>query len=312
MAQYAPETPTLEYLEETYPLSVDAMAGVASSRERISNILSARMPGLVAIIGPCAMTGATEIMDEEGLLLGDLNDYVTNVFAAHRIPPWKPRTKPTDWHGEETTDPEGAYATIARRADSSANVAIEIGHAAHLDRYGSRLAFGWSGGRNIGRNGLIEAMALHDPTLPLGIKNGLDGDIQPALQHIARINELRGPEGAPAVLIYRGGENAKTIKSWRGEYLRALDLTGGRMIVDTAHGSEIAHDPHNKKSELGQIACLGHLLELASQQNEIAAGIMIEASDAESPTDPVIPFQNALSPALHLQELRTNRISTRV
>ena len=132
MALVAPETPTVIELEQMYPLDPVAEAQVAYAQDRASDILSGRLPGLFAVEGPCSMTTDREIINHEGNALAAAQQ--TGLVIAHRIPPWKPRTRAEDWHGLET-EPDTvvqAYATIAGRAAARANVAIEYGHVGHL------------------------------------------------------------------------------------------------------------------------------------------------------------------------------------
>lgn len=296
MAMYAPELPTTQELHEQYPLEQDAGIEIGLARERISGILSGRQEGLVAIVGPCAMNGQEDIIASEGQQLKALTAGTEGLYAAHRIPVWKPRTNPDDWHGRETTEPHEAYATLARQANEGTGMSIELASRQHAERYGQALAIGWIGGRNIGATAMMEAVALHDTGLPLAIKNGLDGDITPALQAAERLNGLRGRDAAPVVLLYRGGQNAQTPQDWEARYREALDKTDGHMIVDVAHGSEMAHDPAAKfqKSVQGQADALEHVIRIARDHGTAPAGIMMEASEADSPTDPHLPLAVAL------------------
>jgi phospho-2-dehydro-3-deoxyheptonate aldolase len=314
MAMYAPEVPSLSELEGAHPLAIETEAEIMTARTDVSDVLSGERDGLVVIEGPCAMTLARDIIDQEGEALYAAQQRESGLLTLHRMPPWKPRTNPGDWHGLESESETvvDAYRTVAERAAATANVAIEIGHIAHLDRYGRRITLGWSGSRNAEDGDLIEALALHDQSMPVGVKNGMDGTIDGALGHVARINELRDGHGAPAVLIYRGGTNAQAPEAWAENYRAALDATDGQMIVDTAHGGEMAFDPngHYKKSIVGQIACLEKVIEIAEDYGETPAGIIMEASSAESPTDPVMPFRIALNGARRLHELRMSVSST--
>jgi phospho-2-dehydro-3-deoxyheptonate aldolase len=308
MAMYAPEVPTVAELEEMYRLDIETEAQIELARADTDAVLSGERAGLVVIEGPCAMTTAREIIDREGDALYEAQDQASGLITLHRMPPWKPRTNPADWHGleSESDTTEAAYQTVAERAAATANVAIEIGHIPHLDRYGRRITLGWIGSRNAGELALVDAVAMHNPSMPVGVKNGMDGTIDSALRHVARIEELRQGRGASAILMYRGGTNAQDPGSWERNYREALDRTSGRLIVDTAHGGEMAFDPGGeyKKSVLGQVACLERVLQIAEEYGETPAGIIMEASSAESPTDPVMPFQVALGAARRLHELR--------
>lgn len=305
MAQKAPETPTTQDLHAEYLLDSTAELNISVARSRVSSILIGEEPGLVAIIGPCAMTRDRETINREGDVLSQLTNATPGLTALHRMPPWKPRTNPEDWHGEETTDPSGAYRTLSSRALLGAGVSIEIGMSDHVERYGRLVTLGWIGGRNIGNTALMAQLAVSHPDMPMAIKNGLDGELEPALTRVAHINQLRGSDQAPAVLLYRGGDAARDPASWERLYREALTRTGGRMIIDVAHGSEMAHDPAGtfKKSSEGQMAALEHVLTIAERHGELPAGIMAEASDAASPTDPHMPFKAAVSAIERLHSL---------
>jgi phospho-2-dehydro-3-deoxyheptonate aldolase len=307
MAMYAPEQPTLTELEAAYPLSVETEANVLLTRANVSNALNG--DGFLLIEGPCAMTTDREIIDQEGDALYSAQQQHSGLVTLHRMPPWKPRTNPEDWHGLESEPDtvEAAYRTVAERADATANVAAEIGHEPHLDRYADRLTLGWIGSRNAGNVALVQAVATRDPSLPIGYKNAMNGTIDSALEHVRRTDALREGQGAPAVVMYRGGTNAQNPKDWEYNYRSTLERTGGRVVVDTAHGGEMAFDPDGnyKKSVAGQVACLEAVVRIAEDHGEIPAGVIMEASSAESPTDPVAPFHVMMDGALRLHELRT-------
>jgi hypothetical protein len=69
----------------------------------------------------------------------------------------------------------------------------------------------------------------------------------------------------------------------------------------------MAHHPEGiyAKSVAGQIACIEHVIAIADK-GELPAGIMMEASDADSPTDPLIPFSIAIEGLRQLSSLRRN------
>jgi phospho-2-dehydro-3-deoxyheptonate aldolase len=308
----APQLPSTEQLHASYPFGLASQVAVQSARINIGRALENHESETVGIIGYCARPGLPQLeyIKSEGQQISDLNEPDNGLHALHRGPMWKPRTSPNDWHGEETTDPEGAYITMHAEAELYANVAVEIGRQYHLDRYGHLLTFGWIGGRNVGNEELIEAAASHDMTLPLGIKNGLDGEIDGALDQVERARELRGEGGAPVILIYRGGTNAQSPEAWEEKYIEAYERTAGQLIVDTAHGSQMAHDPEGKfsKSVDGQVLSLHALLRLV-REGYHPAGTIMEASDLESPTDPHMPLWIAIH-GIHKQHAaKRNQLS---
>jgi 3-deoxy-D-arabino-heptulosonate 7-phosphate (DAHP) synthase len=274
-------------------------------RQKVSEAMGGT--GLLAVIGPCAMTEAEAIIQAEAARLGAISGGETELEALYRMPFWKPRTNKKDWHGLETTDPELAYKIMAERSGDTANIAVEIGtDPRHLSRYADMTALAWKGGRNDDQSELTYALATHDTTLPIAVKNGLDGDILKALSDVERIEALRQGMGGRAVLLFRGGLNATNPGAWEEQYLQAHELTGGRLLVDWAHGGEQAHDPHGQfgKSVEGQIACMEHTIDIAERTGKAPAGIFAEASSAKSPTDPVMPFELAVEGAVALAKAK--------
>jgi len=206
MPQYAPEPPTTQTLHDQYPLGEQAAAQIHENRAHLSAIIAGSQPGFIGIIGPCAMTPHLDIIAKEGSRLYEAAALYQGLYIAHRTPFWKPRTNPADWHGMETEPDtvELAFQTISALANQHGNVAAEIGNHGHIARYAGYLVFGWNGSRNAGGHKLVDTLAAAEPTLPIGIKNALDGTVDVALQHIAHVAYIRGQAGAPAVLIYRG------------------------------------------------------------------------------------------------------------
>jgi phospho-2-dehydro-3-deoxyheptonate aldolase len=304
----APESPTIHELRQAHGIKPETELAVIQAAEKVSASIENHEHELIGIIGGCSMTSHQQEIEAEGRQIASLANDRPGLHMLHRIPPWKPRSKKESWHGEETTNPAGAYRTLASLATSQTNVAIEVGSREHIDRYGPMLTFGWIGSRNAGNTKLTQELAIRDPKLPLGIKNAIDGSIDSALEQVDLVKRARTAvdNPAPAILIFRGGTSIRTPKEWEKAYRRALETTEGKLIVDTAHGSEMAHDPEQmfKKSVAGQIAAIEAVLRLA-EVGYVPAGIMIEASDIESPVDPTIPLQVALDGVKRLYQIKT-------
>ncbi len=314
----APASPNTAELRDEYGIELSTQLAVLETADAVSLKLKGPDGGLVAIIGGCAMTGDKFAVEYEGRRIANFSaEYVEHgPTVLHRTPPWKPRTNPDSWHGEETSNPAGAYQTLARLATDNANVAIELASQAHIARYGPMVSFGWIGSRKVEDNRLVRMLAIRDPKLPLGIKNGIDGKIETALESVSMVNEIRSnvSDAAPAILIYRGGQNAVTPEDWQAMYRRALDMTEGRLIVDVAHGSEMAHDPARQfnKSMAGQMLAMEAVINVADR-GELPAGIMIEASDIQIDdprhiTDPNIPLSVAFDGIDQLNSRKIGRV----
>jgi len=307
MAEMAPLRPTTSELSRRYPRTQEHHELLAKQRQRVSDMLGEYGAGLLAVIGPCAMTDSGASIERETAQLAELTEADPDLHWLYRAPIWKPRTNKQDWHGLETTDPETAYRIMTSRAATTANMAIEIGiDPRHLSRYGLTTTLAWKGGRNNTQPELTDALALHDPMLPVAVKNGLDGDILSALTDVEQIETARRGVGARAILLFRGGLNATDPDAWEQQYLHTHALTGGRFLVDWAHGGEQAHDPQGRfrKSVTGQVACMQHTIDIAERTGKAPTGIFAEASDVESPTDPVVPFSIAIEGVQQLAKVK--------
>jgi 3-deoxy-D-arabino-heptulosonate 7-phosphate (DAHP) synthase len=303
----APQSPTTEQLNMRHALSARAVTEIQVNRDGIGTALENPAEMTFFMPGYCTRLGIDAIRTvlHEGSRIKQLEQQIPGVKTAHRGPVWKPRSDPLDWHGQETTDPVGAHRSITVEAELHGNVAIEIGFEYHLPRYAARLAFMWSGAGNIENDELIKAMALHR-NIPMALKNGPDGDIDKALEQVDKARQWRGENGAPIVLLYRGGTNAENPEDWEDQYIYALEMTDGNMIVDMAHGAERAFDPIRKyrKTVEGQILAGEAIIKLA-EQGYLPAGITSEASDVPSDMDPHQPLRIALNMAEQLHSVKT-------
>jgi len=264
-------------------------------RQEISEAIRHPQDNLISIIGPCPMVDEPQIILKEASVKTDLENEHDKLTVLDRQCFTKPRTNPADWQGLDSSNPEAVQEIISNLSDSYGNAAAEIRFERNLVNYANYLSFIWTGARNISDNNIINLIAMHDPTLPIGIKNGLDGEIEQALEHVQYINDIRPKGSAPAVLIYRGGENAMNSAASADMYKRAHDATDGRIIRDNAHGVEMAHHPDGnfKKSIEGQIIASAATIELA-KQGFAPLGVMYEASELESIMDPHMPLETAI------------------
>ena len=274
---------------------------IATKRSLIRSALASdNEQDYVAIIGPCSMDENVDLLVQETKELKEFEEIYSNVCVIHRTPVWKPRSNPADWHGLETTDPELAFDTLNEIAAIIGGAAIEIGKPEHVSKYGSLLAFAWTGARNANNYRLHQSLSELHGLLPLGFKNALDGEIAPVLRQTIDLASDR-------VVIFRGGSNLMTPKKWAEAFKSLCELTGGKFVVDVAHGTEMAHDPSGgfKKTKIGQKMAIEHVIDLKGKGFK-AKGIMIEASSINSITDPNIDLQFALDAVKEIANLKRN------
>jgi hypothetical protein len=277
---------------------------VAAQRDRYIETIAEG--GFLGFAGGCALTEERDILERESTQLAALQQQHDGLATGQRLNPWKPRTpkpagQPQPYAGLETVEPQLTQEILASRAAAYGSVALEAGLSHHV-RYLDNAAMVWFGARNKDYT-LLEKLALYDPRILFGIKNPLSGDIRPALNAVATINERRqvwawslGIQVAPAVVIYRGGENAKTEDEWIEQRMKAFEASGGLMIDDSAHGSEMACDPEGvyQKSEEGQKRAQEHLVRMC-EAGYGGIGVLMEASDTRSDVDPNMSFSVGLS-----------------
>lgn len=283
---------------------------VADKRQQISNAINNPEENLISIIGPCPLVNEPEIINHEAQLKHDLEVSLEGMIVLDRQCFTKPRSNPADWQGLDSSEPDAALQIVTDLSQEYANVSAEVRFQSNLESYGNQLSMVWTGARNIEDYNLIHLLATYDPSLPIGIKNGLYGDIELALEHVDYINQIRPQGSAPAVLIYRGGQDALNHKHSAEKYKKAHEATEGRIIRDNAHGIEMAHNPSGKfeKSIAGQIRASHAALQLA-HEGYVPLGVMYEASALESIMDPHMPLETAI---LHTELLHAAKLGSPV
>lgn len=310
---YSPDSPTTAELHEAYDLDYESALAIAGTRIAISSSIA--HPGHKFLLtGPCALTPDADTLLEENQQWQAFAQENGLVVAVRRHP-WKPRSvktwgeKMTKWHGLETGyadglgDPEdaalAAYDIMHNEAVTHYNVSMEVMSEEHIYRYGPMLSFAQIGARTreeyydnyAAYLRFLDFLAKREAVLPIGIKNDTSGSIDRALEEVDRVNDIRNSLGfsavSRAVLIYRGGENAKSPQAWEAGAIEAIERTHGAVILDVAHGGEQAFDPYGnyEKSEDGQLECLIATVRLKNQGLRFV-GVSAESSTLKSPMDP--------------------------
>jgi 3-deoxy-D-arabino-heptulosonate 7-phosphate (DAHP) synthase len=323
--QIVPVSPTTDQLERQYPLLFDGERCVAIGRMSMQDayalpeVYSAHGIGECGVVDDNEQEGACDIRSEEADKLQQASAEMKTLIM-QRLNVWKPRTKPEDWHGVETTNPDYAYAQVAGAANKGVNVCMEVGYQAQLERYKPLLTMAWIGARTLDdpakREDMLQLFTQHHD-IPLGVKNGQDGEIDDALTFIDEVNDARQQkcdeqgldDPMPAFLIYRGGNNYLTPELVEEQIIEAIQVTNGKVMIDTAHGVEIAYDPFERpdgkkqKSIEGQELATQMIAELA--QKYAFMGILSEASSIIGVTDPNMPIMRALRTVHEIQKSKS-------
>ncbi len=261
---------------------------IARKRAQIMQAINSA-DGKLRILGPCSLDFPDTLLSERENHRLAAAEHDSDIVVVHRLPFWKPRTNPKDWHGIESVDAEKSIDVMSQIADHNNNVASETGLPRHTEDFLDFQSMTWVGSRNFGKNGneLIGKIRNRAPDMLIGIKNNLEGNLEGLIELCSTDEHL--------VPIFRGGTNMSDPQSWEQAVRDISGRTNGRVIVDTAHGSEMAHDPSGnfKKSVEGQLGAIRHLKELMAEGIAVR-GIMSEISDIDSQTDPNIPLSQGL------------------
>lgn len=292
-----------EVLEQTE--AAGAAVDIGAARLELAHAVIDHEAHFVSVDGPCPLTDNLELTMAEAERKAAAASGLGGYVALDRECFFKPRSDPDAWHGLHFSDPDSARHILGTVAGRHGNVIAEVGSLDQLRLHGADLTALWIGGRNVANTDLIEELAVAEPDLVIGVKNGLDGEIELALEQVARIERLRRGEGAPAVLVYRGGENARTPQASQDAYKRAHEATDGRLFYDTAHGVEMAYHPSGEfqKSSAGQALASQALVHLA-EQGYAPLGKFSEASEIEAVMDPHMPLDEALADSRRVYDIK--------
>lgn len=311
------EKPTTESLRSEFPIHPLAAERVRLQQHVVAEGLEGNIPLLIAGIGQCSTTERDVAITKSEAV--DLQTFMINnahIMTLQRQNHWKPRTPRTDgiipWAGMMTTHPTESFQLHAESVNTGTAICSELESAAYTERYAEGLVLGWFGARNRDATAIVE-IATNHPELPIGIKNDLDGTSDWALSMVRTVNHIRSqiasPHTAPAILIHRGGTSLRSPQQWEDDLKQKIELTNGQLISDLAHGSGLAHDPEStfKKTEVGQLRALEHYIQIGEQTGLWANGLLLEASDAPSDTDPNMPHKIALDALAHIASLQHGR-----
>lgn len=249
-------------LAEEIPLTDEAAAAVEASRRTIEAILEGRDPRLLLVVGPCSIHDPDAARDYAGRLRALADEVCSSLFLVMRVYFEKPRTV-VGWKGL-INDPhlDGSYRINEGLRLARGLLADIVGlglpcGTEFLDTtfgqfYTDLITWGAIGARTA--ESQVHRELASGLSMPVGIKNRTDGDVQVAVDAIRAARERHlfpslTKEGAPAILetsgnpfchlVLRGGarpnHDAASVEAAL-EALRASDLPEV-LMVDCSHGN---------------------------------------------------------------------------
>jgi 3-deoxy-7-phosphoheptulonate synthase len=251
-------------LEEDIPLSESREAAVEKHRRAVEAILDGRDSRWLAIVGPCSIHDPTAALDYAQRLKGLADELAERVLIIMRVYFEKPRTV-IGWKGLiNDPDLDGSYRInhglrLARQlladvTDIGLGAGTEFLDTTLGQFFADLVSWGAIGSRTT--ESQVHRELASGLSMPVGIKNRTDGNIQVAIDAIqcARSRHLFPSltrEGAPAILettgnpschlVLRGGtESGPNYHSDAIENARTkLDMAKHpqTIMVDCSHGN---------------------------------------------------------------------------
>jgi 3-deoxy-7-phosphoheptulonate synthase len=281
---------------EEQPLSDRAEAVVLGGRSAVTDILDRRDDRLLVVVGPCSVHDADAALDYAQRLSARALELQSDVCVVMRVYFEKPRTT-TGWKGlinDPHLDNSGDVNEGLRIARKLLLEVLELGlpvGCEFLDpitpQYiADAVSWGAIGARTT--ESQIHRQLASGLSMPIGFKNGTDGDIGVAVDAVraaAVSHTFAGIDfiGTPAILntrgnsdchvILRGGRDAPNYaaESVAGaqEQLRAVGLPD-RLVVDASHDNSGKH--HER-----QPAVVDDLGAQIAGGNRALVGVMLES-----------------------------------
>ncbi len=283
-------------LEEEIPLSVRNLGLVETTRRQIEKILDRSLNRLIVVVGPCSIHDTRAAL-EYASRLSEVSSRFGNLLLVMRVYFEKPRTV-VGWKGLiNDPDIDNSYninkgLRLARQLLADINemglpCGTEFLDTTFGQYYADLVSWGAIGARTA--ESQIHRELASGLSMPVGIKNRTDGDIQVAVDGIcaARHRHLfptLTKEGAPAIyetggnpwchLILRGGE--RTGPNYHREsvdnaskLLRAAGLADN-IIVDASHGN-------SQKNAENQKVVVESVCESIRSGTGSIVGVMLES-----------------------------------
>ena len=278
------------------PLTREQADVVLRGREEVSAILNGEDDRLLLVVGPCSVHDVDAALDYARRLSAEADDLSAELCVAMRVYFEKPRTT-TGWKGminDPHLDGSGDVNAGLRMARGLLLQVLELGlpiGCEFLDpitpQYISdTVAWGAIGARTT--ESQIHRQLASGLSMPVGFKNGTDGDVGVAVDAVraaAAPHAFAGIDvyGTPAVhhtrgnpdchIILRGGRGApnygpETVAGAR-KRLEAAGLPG-RLVVDASHDN-------SRKDHSQQPAVVSDLARQLLSGDGAIVGVMLES-----------------------------------
>lgn len=282
-------------LEEELPAGDEIVQFVESSRATIRAILEGRDQRLLVIVGPCSIHDPTAAVEYAGRLAQLANELASQLFCVMRVYFEKPRTV-VGWKGLiNDPDLDGSYRInkglrMARRVLLDVNGAGLPAATEFLDTtlgqyYTDLVSWGAIGARTV--ESQIHRELASGLSMPVGLKNRTDGDVQTAVDAILAASHRHlfpslTKEGAPAILETLGNPDCHLVLRGGGQpnYDDVSIAAAQRSLTKAALSPTIMIDcshANSQKDPAQQPKVARSVVEQRLAGNHGIRGIMLES-----------------------------------
>ena len=287
------DLPSPAQVQARYPLTESQAAKVERDRQEIADIFAGEDDRLTVVVGPCSIhdpVAALDYANRLAPLAKRLNDDLKIVMRVYFE---KPRTTVgwkgliNDPHLNETYDID-AGLTLARKVlmdvvNLDLPTATEFLEPNSPQYYADAVAWGAIGARTT--ESQVHRQLASGMSMPIGFKNGTDGNIQVALDAVVAASQPQfffgtSDEGHPSVvetagnphshIILRGGTSGPNYDV--DSVAAAVEKIGpdARLMIDASHAN--SGKDHVRQAEVTQ-----DIASAIAAGNEHIAGVMLES-----------------------------------
>lgn len=285
----------IEFLNQ-YPLTSQAAHLVASSRDEVSAVLAGQDPRLLVVVGPCSIHDPVAALDYARRLAVLRAELDQDLCIVMRVYFEKPRTT-IGWKGLiNDPDLDGTHdiqrgLSLAREVllgvlESGVPAACEFLEPTSPQYIADAVSYGAIGARN--PESQVHRQLASGLSMPIGIKNATDGDVQAAvdgcltaaashtffgIDHQGRAAAVQTSGNPDCHVILRGGKTGPNYDTQSVSDAIAVIKTNGlreSLVIDASHGN-------SGKSCVRQAEVVREIAEMVASGNRQVAGIMIES-----------------------------------
>lgn len=297
--------PTPREVREELPLPAEAAELVSRSRQQTQEVLRGTDDRLLVVVGPCSVHDPVAAVDYAHRLAEQARRLEDDLLVVMRVYFEKPRTT-TGWKGLiNDPDLDGTYdiprgLRLGRRVlldvlDAGVPAGCEFLETTTPQYLADTVTYGAIGARTV--ESQVHRQLVSGLSMPVGLKNGSDGDVQVAVDacvasaasqtflgvdadgRAALVETVGNPD---AHVILRGGRTAPNHDAASVAAAGARQARAGldrRLVVDASHGN-------SRKDHVRQAEVAREIGAQVAAGEQIVGGVMLESFLVEGRQEP--------------------------